>query len=103
MYLICFYAPTDAVESVKNAMFKAGAGKIGNYACCAWQTLGQGQFLPLEGSNPTVGSTYQLETIQEYKVEMVCTLDAIQDVIAALHEAHPYETPAFHVVRCEDI
>lgn len=102
MYLICFYVPTQDVERVKSALFSAGAGRIGQYSHCAWQTLGGGQFKPLEGSNPSVGEFNQVEALPEYKVEMVCDEQHLQSVIAALKRAHPYETPAYHVIRCED-
>ena len=102
MYKISFYAPESHLEAIKNAMFAAGAGKIGNYSCCAWQTLGQGQFLALEGSHAFVGEINQLETINEYKVEMVCQPDLIQDVIKAMKTAHPYEMPAYQVTNIED-
>lgn len=103
MYKISFYVPVDHVELVKNAMFKAGAGKIGNYSCCAWQVLGEGQFLPLQGSNPHLGEQFHLEKVKEYKVEMVCSESYLHDVIAVLHETHPYEEPAYHVIRVEDL
>lgn len=102
MYKIVFYVPVDNSEQVKNAMFKAGAGKIGDYCCCAWQVLGEGQFLPLAGSHPHIGEVHHLEKIAEYKVEMVCADESIQDVIAALNSAHPYEEPAYQVIRLED-
>lgn len=102
MYKISFYAPVDQAEKIKNAMFKAGAGKIGNYACCAWQVLGEGQFMPLEGSHAHIGSVHRLEKLPEYKIEMVCSDDAVQDVIVALRESHPYEEPAYHVIRVEE-
>lgn len=99
MYLISFYVPLDHAEKVKNAMFDAGAGRIGAYDQCAWQTLGQGQFRPLEGSSPFIGVTDQVERIDELKVEMVCKDDYLQPVLVALRKAHPYETPAFHVLK----
>jgi structural hemagglutinin/hemolysin toxin protein RtxA len=102
MYQISFYVPVTDAEAVKNAMFKAGAGKIGNYACCAWQVLGEGQFLPLEGSSPHLGKIHHLEKAPEYKVEMVCVEEAIQDVMVALRSTHPYEEPAFQIIRLED-
>ena len=102
MYTICFYVPVKDAETVKNAMFKAGAGKIGHYCCCAWQTLGEGQFLPLEGSHPHLGIQFHLQKAEEYKVEMVCIEECIQDVIAALRMSHPYEEPAYQVIRVED-
>ena len=53
-YKLCFYVPTSHVEQVKNAIFEAGAGHMGDYDACCFQTLGQGQFRPLEGSNPYI-------------------------------------------------
>lgn len=103
MYLICFYVPTQHAEKVKNAMFAAGAGRIGAYDSCSWETHGQGQFRPLKGSQPFIGTQNTVEKVQETKVEMVCSPNSIQNVVAALHEVHPYETPAYHIIECEDI
>jgi structural hemagglutinin/hemolysin toxin protein RtxA len=102
MYKICFYVPIDHTETVKIAMFAQGAGKIGEYSCCAWQVLGEGQFMPLEGSHAFIGTKNQLEKISEFKVEMVCAAEHIQQAIAALKEAHPYEEPAYQVFKLED-
>jgi structural hemagglutinin/hemolysin toxin protein RtxA len=102
MYKICFYAPTTHVEQVKEAMFTAGAGKIGAYSCCAWQVLGEGQFMPLEDSDAFIGEKNQIETLEEYKVEMVCTQECIHAVITAMKESHPYEEPAYQVFRIEE-
>ena len=102
MLLISFYAPENTVEIIKNAMFSAGAGRIGNYDQCAWQTKGTGQFRALANSHPHVGSQHQLETVPEIKVEMVCETNCIEAVISALRSHHPYEEPAYHVLRAED-
>lgn len=102
MYKITFYAPVENTEAVKNAMFKAGGGNIGDYSCCAWQTLGEGQFMPLAGSQPHIGAAFQLERVKEYKVDMVCSDAVVQDVVMALRSAHPYEEPAYQVIRLED-
>lgn len=96
-----FYVPETHVEQVKSAMFSAGAGRVGDYDCCAWQTLGQGQFRPLEGSAPFLGSQGQVERVNEYKVEMVCMQELQAEVIAALKFAHPYEEVAYCVIRIE--
>lgn len=101
MYKICFYVPESHATQVKSAMFAQGAGKIGNYACCAWQTLGRGQFMPLQGSNAFIGEENQLEFVDEYKIEMVCEEAHIKNVIAAMKKAHPYEVPAYQVSRLE--
>lgn len=102
MYYISFYAPVDHADKVKQAMFQAGAGRIGEYQHCAWQTLGQGQFMPLEGSNAFIGEKNNLETLQELKVEMVVSDEHIRTVIQALKSAHPYETPAYQVMKLEN-
>lgn len=102
MYAIYFYVPLDQAETVKSALFKAGAGKIGEYSSCAWQILGEGQFMPLDNSNAFIGEKNQLEKVPEYKVEMVCDEKYIRDAISALKAAHPYETPAYQVFKLEN-
>ena len=97
MYKLSFYVPTTHLDTVKMALFATGAGKIGNYDCCAWQTLGQGQFRPLEGSQAFIGQQGVIETVEEVKVEMVCENEVVESVIAELKKAHPYETPAYQV------
>lgn len=103
MYKLVFFVPETHVEAVKTAVFAAGAGRIGNYDCCAWQTLGEGQFRPLPGSDPFLGNTGTLETVAEYRVEMVCADEYIADALKALRQAHPYEEPAFDIWRLADI
>lgn len=102
MYHLSFYVPQEHLEEVKDALFTAGAGQIGNYRHCSWQSQGMGQFMPLDGNKAFIGSTNQLEKIEEYKVEMVCSTEKIEAVIVALKESHPYETPAYYVLKCED-
>ena len=99
MISISVYVPDSHLEPVKNAMFQAGAGKIGLYDFCAWQTKGQGQFRPLENSQPHLGKLNTLEKVDEWKVEMVCEENLIHNVISALKAAHPYETPAYIVTK----
>lgn len=101
MYKISFYVPEDYIEQVKTALFDAGAGRVGDYSHCAWQVKGEGQFMPLEGSNAFIGAIQCLEKVVEYKVEMVCSEAHIHAAIAALKSAHPYETPAYQVTRFE--
>lgn len=102
MYKICFYVPENAVEIVKQALFTKGAGRIGNYDSCGWQVLGTGQFRPLENSKPAIGETGRIETVSEYKVEMVCEDSIVKDVVEALKQSHPYEEPAYDVIKIED-
>lgn len=102
MYKLCFYVPENAADLVKKAVFEAGAGKIGDYDSCCWQTSGTGQFRPLDGSNPYIGQKGRIETVAEFKVEMVCADEHIKAAIQALKKAHPYEEPAYDVCKLED-
>ena len=95
LHCLVFYVPEPAAEAVKAAVFAAGGGRIGNYDCCCWQTAGTGQFRPLAGSNPAIGRRGAVETVPELKVELVVAEERLPAVIAALRQAHPYETPAF--------
>jgi structural hemagglutinin/hemolysin toxin protein RtxA len=103
MYLLFFLVPETHLEITKNAIFAAGAGSLGHYSHCAWQTLGEGQFMALSGSNPFIGKIDQLERVPEYKVEIICTQEQIEDAVTALKAAHPYETPAYYVLKLETI
>ncbi|MAH61276.1 MAG: NGG1p interacting factor NIF3 [Legionellales bacterium] len=94
-----FYVPLDDAESVKEALFAVGAGKIGAYSHCAWQSEGQGQFKPLENSQPYVGQKGSMTKLKEYKVEMVVEKALINKVVETLKAAHPYETVAFQVIE----
>ena len=103
MVKITVYIPGEALESVKTAMFDAGAGRLGNYEHCSWQVLGEGQFRPLPGSSPYVGQEGDVETVAEYRVEMLCEESKAKAVIAAMKQAHPYEVPAYDVLSIVDM
>jgi len=98
VYKLCFYVPESHLEPVKQAVFAAGAGRIGDYDSCCWQVAGSGQFRPLEGSQPFLGQQGSVEQVPEYRVEMVCDQQHIKSVVEALLEAHPYEEPAWDVI-----
>lgn len=97
MFKLCFYVPVDSAESVKNAVFVAGGGEIGDYSHCCFETLGTGQFLPNDKANPTIGHSGQIEKVTELKVELVVEEDKIKAVVNALISSHPYEEPAYQV------
>ena len=103
MHKLAFFVPDSHVDVVKAAVFAAGGGRIGDYDHCAWQTLGQGQFRPLDGSQPYLGQTGQVEVVEEWKVELVVADELIVQVVAALKHSHPYETPAYEVWQLLDI
>ncbi|MCG8518490.1 MAG: YqfO family protein [Pseudomonadales bacterium] len=103
MFKLCFFVPESHLEQTKRALFEVGAGRIGDYDCCAWQTLGQGQFRPLDGSQPFLGERGELEVVSEYKVELVCEDGLVARAVEALKAAHPYEEPAYEVYRLEEL
>ena len=99
MFHIAVYVPEAHAEKVKEAMFDAGAGKIGNYAKCSFESKGLGQFLPLGGSRPFIGEIDKIEKVSELKIEMVCDKNALSFAIKAMKKTHPYETPAYYVIE----
>ncbi len=99
MLILIVYIPVAQVDAVKSALFEAGAGAYANYDCCCWQVLGEGQFRPLQGSQPYVGRVGALERVAEYRVEMICPEACRQAVEAALLRTHPYEQPAYAFIR----
>lgn len=103
MYQIVVYVPKTHLESVKTALFEAGAGKIGDYDSCAWQTLGQGQFRPLQGSAPYLGQQGKVEQVAEYRIELVCEKNVLKAAVEAMLAAHPYEEPAYSVWPLTDV
>ena len=102
MYKLIFFVPDSHVELVKEAIFQIGGGNIGNYSHCAWQVLGTGQFKPLAGSDPYSGVIDEIKTVPEWRVELVVKTELIQDTVNAMKQAHPYEVPAYDVIKVED-
>lgn len=99
MLKLIFFVPEANVEAVKQAVFDVGAGRLGDYDHCSWQALGTGQFRPLEGANPHLGDVGAVERVDEYRVETLVDENVIDAVIEALIQAHPYEEPAWEVVK----
>jgi dinuclear metal center YbgI/SA1388 family protein len=92
------FAPESALEKVSEALFAAGAGRIGDYSRCSFRTQGTGTFFGEEGTNPAVGESGRLETAPEVKIETVVPLAKVEAVVQALRDSHPYEEPAFDLV-----
>lgn len=103
MYHIAVYIPETHVDEVKEKMFAAGAGRIGNYEFCSFEYKGTGQFRPMPESSPFLGKQGEIEKVEEVKVEMVCKNDLLKEVVKAMKEAHPYETPAYYVIETVNI
>ena len=89
------FVPREALDSVREALFEAGAGRIGDYERCSWYTEGTGTFLAGTGSSPSVGSPGREQRVAELRLETVYPAEREAEVVAALRAAHPYEEPAF--------
>ena len=101
--IVTFIPVGPAITQVHEALSAAGAGLIGNYSHCSFATAGTGQFRPLEGAQPTIGSVGKLERVAETKLEMVLPRSLRATVVAALRASHPYEEPAFDVLELADL
>jgi len=91
------FVPAADAESVRAAMFGAGAGQIGDYSRCSWSVAGAGQFLPHDGAAPAVGTVGRVERLAEDRIEVIAPARLRAPILAALRTAHPYEEPAFDV------
>lgn len=103
MYKLSFFVPDEDRDRVKQVLFDMGVGRIGDYDRCCWQTLGEGQFRPRIGSDPHIGELGVVESLPEWKVEMVCDDQLIHQAVATLKQAHPYEEVAYDVWQLADI
>ena len=102
MYKLIYFVPTENKEVTKKALFNVGAGKFNNYECCSFETLGVGQFKPINEANPFIGNLNIVEQVEEYKVELLCNDDIIQKAIETLKLIHPYEEVAYDVIKLEN-
>jgi hypothetical protein len=97
LHKLVWFVPREALEATRDAVFAAGAGRIGRYQRCSWYTAGTGTFLAGEGADPSIGRVGTEERVSELRVETVLPAELANDVVAALREAHPYEEVAFEL------
>jgi hypothetical protein len=91
------FVPREALDPVREALFAAGAGRIGNYERCSFYTEGTGTFLGGEAASPAVGRRGIEQRVAELRLEVVFPEERQAAVLEALRRAHPYEEPAFDV------
>lgn len=100
---IAVYVPFAQVDEVRNSMFSAGAGTIGNYDECSFNVEGRGSFRAGETCNPFVGNIGERHYENEVKIEVVCPEYNVSRVISAMIKAHPYEEPAFDIYPIDNV
>lgn len=94
--------PYENTDDVRNAMCNAGAGVIGNYSFCSTSVKSVGTFIPNADANPYIGKQNELEIVEEDKIEVICDVDKVKNVIKELRKVHPYEEPAIDIVPLLD-
>ncbi len=97
------FVPETHADNIREAMGKAGAGKMGNYSFCSFSSKGIGRFKPEEGSNPAIGEIGRPEEVIEERIETICLRDNVNEVIEAVKEVHPYEEVLIDLYPIEDL
>jgi len=97
VYKFAVYVPIQSAGQVRQAVFEAGAGKIGNYIETSFNVVGKGTFKPMEGTHPFIGKKGEREEVQEIKIETVIAERDLDSVVQAMKDNHPYEEPAYDV------
>jgi len=96
-FKIAVFVPEDHADKVRAAMCEAGAGRIGEYSYCSFQTPGTGTFVPLEKASPFSGTVGKLNKEPELRLEVLVPENALNNAVAAMKIAHPYEEVAYDV------
>lgn len=97
LFKLAVFVPAEALEAVKEALAEAGAGAIGDYSHCSFETPGTGSFKPLVGSRPYIGSVGEIEHVAEFRLEVIVPEESLGGAINAMKRAHPYEEAAYDV------
>ncbi len=96
------YVPTEYADTFREAIFKAGAGQIGNYDSCSYNTAGIGTFRPQADSNPFVGTIGELHKENEVKIETIFPYYLQSKIIKTIYANHPYEEPAYDIYALQN-
>ncbi|MBN3583551.1 Nif3-like dinuclear metal center hexameric protein [Algoriphagus aestuarii] len=97
-----FFVPAESKEKVLSAIFNAGAGKIGEYSDCSFQSTGTGTFTPSHDANPAIGEKGKPESLEEIKAEVLVSNHLLGRVLGVLKSNHPYEEVAYYVTSLEN-
>ncbi|MDM5156487.1 Nif3-like dinuclear metal center hexameric protein [Bacillus sp. DX1.1] len=97
MKKIVVFVPVTHVDAVRTALGDAGAGHIGNYSHCTFNSEGTGTFIPQEGTTPYIGEVGRLERVEEVRIETIIPASLQRRVVKAMLAAHPYEEVAYDV------
>lgn len=101
LYKFIVFSPATHTAEIRAALAKAGAGAIGEYEACSFSSTGQGRFTPTDAANPHIGFANKAEIVAEEKIEVIVAEGVRNRVLKAMLNAHPYEEPAYDVLRLE--
>jgi len=97
------YVPENSANEIREALFRAGAGHIGNYSHCSFNLKGEGTYMGNEHSDPTLGDKEKLETVGENFISVIFEKHLESKILQALDDTHPYEEVAYDIVALENI
>jgi hypothetical protein len=97
LHKLVWFVPEEALDETRDAVFGAGAGRIGEYERCSWYTAGTGTFVPSAAADPAIGEVGREERVSELRVETVVPVERAAEVVRALVASHPYEEVAYEL------
>lgn len=100
---IVVFVPESHTDIVREAIGKAGVGRIGNYTYCSFSSKGIGRFKPEDGAHPAIGKVGKLESVQEERIEFICNRNLVKDVVVDIKKVHPYEEVALDIYPLEEL
>ena len=103
LFKLAVHAPLSHADVVRDAIGKAGGGKIGNYAFCSFSVRGIGRSLPQSGASPHIGTVGKLEEIEEERIEVTVNEDVLKNVVAAIKSVHPYDEVTIDIYPLETV
>lgn len=100
-YKLVVYVPVSHADQVREAIGNVDGGKLGKYSFCSFTVRGTGRFKPEEGAHPYIGKVGELESVEEERIEVTINADVVENVVAAMKKAHPYEEVAYDLYPLE--
>lgn len=97
MYKIVIYVPITHADKIRQALVEVGAGKIGDYEACSFSCRGLGRFRPIKEAKPFLGKIDEFEIVEEERIETICPVALLQDLLRKIKQVHPYEEPVLDV------
>lgn len=95
---IIVFIPEEKVSELRDAVCNAGAGVLGKYSYCTSSAKVSGTYIPNDNATPYIGTHNTLEFVEEIKLEFICDVKKVKNVLKIIREIHPYEEPAIDIV-----